>query len=531
MIIVGSIRTRLFPGIVILLSLIATSLALPQNVQAGGGIQLFVDTPSDNPALSGCITGTPGDCSLRGAIQHVNDDIAGTPPVYEIVLSATTYTLTRSGEDDTNSNGDLDTIPQNDLYITGASQTGTTIDANLLDRVIDHHGPGMLTISKLTLRDGQVATGRNGGAGIRNINGGTLWLSEVTVDSNTVLGSNAAQDMGGGIHSTERIVNIEHSTISNNEAMLGGGLELGNTTLFMDESTISDNDANGSSGGGIDTGDSGTFTILRSRIINNTAAGGAGGFYSNAGADLTMVDTLVAGNSSSAGSGGGMMLFGTAAISNVTVSGNSVPAGAYGGGLYISASLAPDFTRLTNVTITDNTAYWGGGIFIGNTGNVNLNHVTLANNNLHAGGDGSAVYMHDGGTSSGGTFSFTNNIFSDTYFPTQICYKVPGATFTITDNRYNLFDNFGTGCLVASQPGDVSGVAGLGSLGYYGGWTPVLPIISPLSDAIDAVYIPDTSLDQRSHSRKDGDHDGTIYADIGAFEYESDILWLPLIVK
>ncbi len=58
---------------------------------------------------------TDGDCSLREAIQAANlntavDACAAGVGADTIVLAAGTYTISRSGIDDTNANGDFDII-------------------------------------------------------------------------------------------------------------------------------------------------------------------------------------------------------------------------------------------------------------------------------------------------------------------------------------------------------------------------------------------------------------------------------------
>jgi hypothetical protein len=497
-------------------------LVIPLPVKAGGGIQLIVDTTSDNPALKAC-TATPGDCSLRGAIQHVNEDTSGTPPMYEIVLSAATYTLSGAAGEDNNVTGDLDTKPWNWLYITGAGETATWINGNHLDRVFDHWGPEWLILTDLTIQNGQVATGMDGGGGIRNLNGGDLWLIRVTVDSNTVNGSNGSQDIGGGIHSAYSTLNLEYATISNNRAVAGGGLSLSNTSLWMDQTVVSGNLAAGSSGGGIDTGNGGGYTILRSSLLDNSASQGAG-MYLNGLGSLSMIDTLVSGNTTTDYSGGGLMVFGSGTLLRVTLSGNLVPNGSFGGGLYVDGDLS-----LVNTTITDNTAYQGSGLYIDKSGSVSFMYVTDANNNLYTGGLGSAVYMHDGGTGTGGSFSFQNSIFSSYDPDVETCNRSAGATYTVNDYGNNLFDQT-LNCYTHIFTDLTEAYPALGSLGYYGGWTPTLPLY-PFSDAIDGGSNADPQSDQRAFSRVDGDKDGFVASDIGAFEYIPPSMWLPLLLK
>jgi hypothetical protein len=517
----GSKQIRGFSNIILLLSLILTSLALPQPVYAGGAVTLLVDTTADNASLTAC-TPAPGDCSLRGAIQHVNADTVGTPPAYEILLGMGTYTLTGAAGEDLNTSGDLDTIPQNTLYITGIDRSVTFINGNHVDRVFDHKGPGQLFLTSLTIQNGQVATLSGGGGGVRNTNSADMVLTLVTVDSNTVLGTDGSDDRGGGIRNSNSQLSLDHTVISHNQADSGGGLTLDNTTLFMDHSIINSNHADANFGGGIDSSGGGVFTIYRSQIINNTALQ-AGGFYNNTAGILNMFDSTIAGNSTLGYGGGGMILFGTSYLERVTISGNSVTTGAYGGGLAVFG-----IANLVNVTIAENTAKTGGGIYIGKNANVGFNHVTAANNSADD-GFGSAVFMDDEGTASGGTFSFTNSIFSSYEPETNTCIKGTTGTFSITDLGYNLFDQT-LNCYTHVFTDQTYAYPALGTLAYYGGWTATLPLNS-FSDAIDTASPGDPAVDQRNHSRKDGDGDGLVAADIGAYEYESASVYIPLIRK
>jgi hypothetical protein len=530
-------RDRLseFLGIAVLISLVSSLFGLPVEVQAGGlPSMLYVDTTIDSnlAEYQVCDTDiTNSNCSLRGAISLVNSDTT-TPKDFTIILMAATYTFSPLGspDEDFNHTGDLDVaLPDgNSLTIVGVSQAGTVIDANHVDRVFDQHGPGGLILNMLTIRNGQIATGKNGGAGVRNILNAVLWLSRVTVESNRVLGSDGSLDVGGGIHNVEGILNIIDSTIRNNEAVSGGGIEASNTSLWMEGCTVSGNIANDSFGGGLDLGVGSNYTILESRILGNHANNG-GGLYTGGSTVLTLVDSTISGNTTDL-FGGGMMLFGSVILTRVTVSGNSVPVGAYGGGIYIGGNTPYTNVGLFNVTITDNTALYGAGLFTEAGTNISFNHVTDGWNNLYPGGIGSAIYI--GGTGNG-IFTYQNSIFqhSDTSSTSLTCDKNPGSTFTYTDLGYNLFDLISTCFGIPAAIGDITGLpAGLSSmLGYYGGHTPVLAIY-PSGSAVDAANPADTSTDQREHSRKDGpDLDHLTQADIGSFEYESYIHYLPLI--
>lgn len=497
----------------------------PIRVQAGGMPTLLrVNTTTDNWMLNTCNDSVPLDCSLRGAIYIISTD-STTPKDFTILVPDGTYTLLGSPDEDFDKTGDLDVgIPADQtITIIGASQAHTIIDANHLDRVFDHFGAGKLTLTTMTIRNGEIETGHGGGS-IRSAAGSILWLDYVTVESSMVNGSNGATDIGGGILKPGGTLNVTHSIIRNNTAVSGGGIEVSNSYLWMEDTTVSGNTADGSFGGGLDIGAGSNYTILKSRISNNSSYAG-GGLYCGSATTLNMIDTIVSGNDSDSG-GGGMMVFCDLSFIRGTISTNTVPTLTAGGGLYVGKT---GDLMLTNATVADNTAYWGSGVFIENEGYVHFDHVTDANNNLYGGGTGSAVYMNDDGVNGDASFYFGNSIFS-AFDPTLTCSKTLGGSFNYMSNGYNLYDQFGY-CLAPASIFDLTDAyPALGTLAYNGGWTPTLPLYAS-SQAIDAADPSDDSTDQRSHSRKDGDHDGIVSSDIGAFEYESDIRFLPMIVR
>ena len=177
--------------------------------------------------------------------------------------------------EDLNAEGDLD-FPVAEITLQGQSQAGTIIDGNNTDRVLDTIGT-YLTINNLTIRNGRLLTGEDGGGGIR-INGGNLVLNRVTITQNNVEGvhTNVSTDRGGGIYETgSASLTITDSTISHNSAGWGGGIDhRNNTPLVMTGSSISFNTAIRNGGGMILWG--GTNTIERTLIRGNTGEVGGG---------------------------------------------------------------------------------------------------------------------------------------------------------------------------------------------------------------------------------------------------------------
>ncbi len=171
-------------------------------------VNTFTDTIDANPG-NGVCADAYGFCSLRAAIMEANA-LAGAN---DITLPAGTYILTIAGADeDANATGDLDIIT-GALTINGTGASPPIIDSNDADRIFHITNSGAsATLNGLTIRDGSVATNRQGG-GVRN--DGTLVLNNCTVRDNTA-------GRGGGIYSTGPMT-ITKSTIRNNYSPGSGG--------------------------------------------------------------------------------------------------------------------------------------------------------------------------------------------------------------------------------------------------------------------------------------------------------------------
>jgi CSLREA domain-containing protein len=124
-----------------------------------------LDKADAAPGDGVCETMTPGECTLRAAVQEAN---ASTGPDVISLVPATTYLLTIAGTgEDFGATGDLDVLSGVTLHGNGA-----TIDASNLD-----HGVSV-NIATLTLEDVHLV--RGAGSTVDN-SGGTLVLSHATV--------------------------------------------------------------------------------------------------------------------------------------------------------------------------------------------------------------------------------------------------------------------------------------------------------------------------------------------------------------
>jgi parallel beta-helix repeat protein/predicted outer membrane repeat protein len=330
------------------------------------------------------------------------------------VASATTFEVTNTNDSGAGSLRDAidqaNANPGQDTITFAADVTGTITllsDLSPITDAVDIEGPGASvltvngnghalvvfdtidssagadTISGLTLTGGNADDNNDGsGGGIQKYEGNAdLTISDMVVTGNTSPGNDAG---GVQFYETSGTVNVTNTQITNNTADEGGG------ALYSDESggalnvTISNSVLSGNSsyyGGGI-VALGGTWTIINSTISNNTTSGGTGGGIFANDANFTIESSTVSGNTTSSGKGGGG---GGIYVDNdsehsftmlsSTVSGNV--AHYYGGGLYIVDSGGA--ATIDNSTISGNTASQAGGIY-GGYGGLTINQSTITLN-------------------------------------------------------------------------------------------------------------------------------------------------------
>jgi hypothetical protein len=296
-----------------------------------------------------------GVCTLREAIIATNTQAASGAAAGEcpagtgadtITLPAGTYTLTIRGEHEDNAaTGDLDiksnlTI-QGEDYSTTIIQASATSPGNAIDRVLDIFAGSVVSVSNVTIRNGNNPFDGLGAGGIRTNGNTTL--------SNCRITSNRANYAGGGI--------------------LNGGGPFG-------------------------PGNQGHLTLIDTIIDGNTAGeDGGGGIYNPIGSMLTLSNTTVTSNKVTGfgGDGGGIYNNGRASISHGTITGNIVDhiSGFAGGGIYSISTIAVSDTNISN-----NSAYSGGGTYV--AGSATVMNTTIAGNT--ADGTGGIAVSGDSGT-------------------------------------------------------------------------------------------------------------------------------------
>jgi CSLREA domain-containing protein len=249
-----------------------------------------VNSTADTAGLA-CVSGV-GTCTLRSAIQLTNVLGGGGT----IILPAGTYTLTIPpvAGDTTALNGDLDFNGLGGpVTITGAGAATTIIDGGAIDRVFDLVSPANITISGVTIRNGNPGAAAGGGA--FNTGGGTT-------------------------------LTLNHAIIANNTAPAEGGafaIGAGGSTVTLNDVAITNNTSPGSA---VNVGLGSTFTLTIGTISGNSDSAINNGGTTNL-TNVTMVGNITAGN------GGAISnkATGTVNLTNVTISGNTAPAVNVGG--------------------------------------------------------------------------------------------------------------------------------------------------------------------------------------------------------
>ena len=344
--------------------LAALLLAVPAQADT-----LTVDTEADenDPAC------TPGDCSLREAVNHSNaGDVVLVPPG--------DYPL-----------GD-ELVVGHSLTIDGTGPGPTVLDSEGSDRTLRHE-QGALTLRDLTITGGDEPDGFGGGISSQG-SASQLRLERVRVTDNRADTSSAAAVTaigGGGVYSSARTIVTDSEIDGNSITALtddgfttvgGGGIYIEGDRLTLTRSEVRGNfvqlsgsgagaDVTAAGGGGVYLRQQSQLELLRSTVAGNSATvqspgeintSGGGGIFQNAGT-LTAFNSTIAGNSTDVAptqiigsGGGGLFTNGTeATLTNVTLAANSALSEGgnnTGGGIYREGGVA----RARNTIVALNQA-------------------------------------------------------------------------------------------------------------------------------------------------------------------------------
>jgi len=268
---------------------------------AASAATINVDTTADENAVPN------GRCALREAISSANVDAPiggcvgqGAFGIDTINLPAGTYRLTQGpASEDLNAGGDLDI--GDGLTIRHQGIAPAIVDGNGTDRVFDVTSAGQVTLSGITIQNGDPPSpGHNGGGMISS--GGPLVVNDVTFRNNEGQAGGAFAGFAG----TFTFTNV---TMSGNRAEGNGGAITtagGVTTITVQSSTITNNTADSDSntlgnGGGVATGGAGSLILRNTIVAGNTDTGGeAPDCFEGVGPLSSSGDTLI-GNTTGCG--------------------------------------------------------------------------------------------------------------------------------------------------------------------------------------------------------------------------------------
>ncbi len=283
-------------------------------------VTLTDDQVDSNPGNGVCsVDGTPGNCSLRAAIQEANH-LAGSD---RITIPAGIWYLDLTGEgEDSAATGDLDIY--DNLEIIGAGSALVTINGSLLgDRIFHLTNQNSMdpaptvTIEGVTITGGQATTAltflggglfmesygtlnmtdvrvignqANQGGGMEVI-GGAGTISDCSFLDNTALDVGVTNAIGGGLYASSAQIEITASTFSNNSSAVGSGGVYGHgcDQMRIISSTLAWNV-------GIAIGSwNSNVEIVQSTIVTDSETGISFGSYDGANT-LSLAGTVLTGN-------------------------------------------------------------------------------------------------------------------------------------------------------------------------------------------------------------------------------------------
>ena len=339
----------------------------------------------------------------RALLNAVKDAPSGATLTIRGTIQATNH---GSGD---NANYGRITIDK-DLTITGEGGAGI-LDANQLSPIFIVNYNKTFTLDHMTLKNGKkdAAPQYTGATGCGVYTYGTFNMQDSTITNCEAVGD------GGGVYlaTSSSTFIMKNSTITGCTATENGGgvCVSGGIFKMQGSSTITGCEAIGNTvnhkygeGGGVYN--KGSFEMTGGEIKNNKARVG-GGIYNNG----TLILTNATLTENTATFIGGALCMSSSDSSGKMTGGkiinNECSGSSDGGGVYIHAGT---FTLNSGAFIEGNTAYYGGGAYVGQNGTLIINGGSIKLNKAQSRGGG--VYV-SGNSTKRGTLRMIQGDISD----------------------------------------------------------------------------------------------------------------------
>jgi CSLREA domain-containing protein len=321
---------RIFPVVIgVLASLFASTTARSQIIlPLTFTVNSTSDAPDANTGDNICDDGT-GHCTLRAAIQssnlHVRADtiefnIPTTDPGYNPATGA--YTIV------------IGSIPLPDItdgvVIKGLGANKLVLAPSKPFRMINVTTAGTVSISGLDITGAEVSD--QAGAGLENVNGGTVNITGCIFENNQSYSSGSSAVGGAAIYNAgSGTINIDSTTFDSNTAYAqvntckGGAIWNVAGTITVSKSTFlrNNNSVLDTFGGAIES-DGGTVTVTGCTFYQNSSNNG--GAIATSGGTMNIINSTffanIAAGDDAVGIGGAILNGGTLNLSNSTVTAN-----------------------------------------------------------------------------------------------------------------------------------------------------------------------------------------------------------------
>jgi CSLREA domain-containing protein len=430
-----------------------------------------------------------GKCSLREALEAANSNSAvdacakGGTTRDTIELQAKRYDLQiASTNEDFNADGDLDVLGS--VRIAGAGARKTTISQLATDRIMDVLNTSKLEVSRTALVAGDVST------------------------------LTPAEGRGGLVRAagSSSSLELDRARLTLGTAQSGGAVYASNASRVEATRSLFSENYGFARGGAIATDGSATLTVKRSNFDDNAALsetqdvlGGAISHNALTGIASIVDSTFTANRASASGTGnytlgGAIQTAGPLAVRGSTFEGNEVLAledntAEYGGAIYVGGSK----TEVANSTFAANDAFdsdGAGGAVYAAAGIAELSHSTFMDNQANM-GDSLAA-------GDPGSIEIFGSLIDTGLFAGSICDGPVGSS------GFNVVEGDDADCKFGADDATGSGEAGIGvlPLADYGGSTETFRL-EKSSDAVNFVPKPaclkaTNGEDQRGYERPAG---------------------------